>query len=224
MLYHGPSCNSKRHRGITPQRVRKMVMDPGDNYLTRLLREGEADRVEFKESLGGDARDKLRQAICSFANDLPGYGEIGVAYVGVRDDRTVIGTSVDDELLLTLANMKTDGNIVPPPTMSVRKLVVDGHEIAVVVVLPSDSPPVRLRGRAHIRVGTRQAIATEQDERILYERRRYMQIPFDIQPVLPATLRDLNVTLFQNEYLPQAFAPDVLEAKRPKCQGTTGSD
>ena len=92
-----------------------MVMDPGDNYLIDLLREGEADRVEFKESLGGDAREKLRQAICSFANDLPGYGQPGVAYVGVKDDRTVIGTSVDDESIRTLADMKTDGNILPPP-------------------------------------------------------------------------------------------------------------
>ena len=189
-----------------------MGMDPGDNYLIDLLREGEADRVEFKESLGGDAREKLRQAICSFANDLPGYGQPGVAYVGVKDDRTVIGTSVDDESIRTLADMKTDGNILPPPTITVRKLVVDGHEIAVVVVVPSDSPPVRLRGRVHIRVGARRAIATEQDERILYERRRFAQIPFDIQPVLSATLRDLNLPLFQNEYLPQAFAPDILDA------------
>ena len=189
-----------------------MVMDPGDNYLTNLLREGETDCVEFKESLAGDAREKIRQAICAFSNDLPGYGQPGVAYVGVKNDRTVIGTSVDDRLLQTLADMKTDGNIVPPPTMSVRKLVIDSHEIAVVVVLPSDSPPVRLRGRVHIRVGSRQAIATEQDERVLSERRRYAQIPFDIQPVLSASLEDLNLTFFQNNYLPQAFARDVLDA------------
>ena len=189
-----------------------MVMDPGDSYLIDLLREDEVDRVEFKESLGGDAREKLRQAICSFANDFPGYGQPGVAYVGVKDDRTVIGASVNDESLRALADMKTDGNIVPPPSMTVRKLDIDGHEISVVVVVPSDSPPVRLRGRVHIRVGARQAIATEQDERILYERRRYAQIPFDIQPVLSATLRDLNLPLFQNEYLPKAFASDILDA------------
>ena len=188
------------------------MMDPGDDYLIHLLREGEADRVEFKESLGGNAGEKIREAICSFANDLPGYGLQGVVYVGVRDDRTVIGTSVSDELLRTLADMKTNGNIVPPPSMTVRKWTVDGHDTAVVIVLPSDSPPVRLRGRTHIRVGSRQAIATEQDERILYERRRNASMPFDLQPVPTATLKDLNLSQFQTDYLPQAVAPDILDA------------
>ena len=93
-----------------------------------------------------------------------------------------------------------------------RKLTVDGRDVAAVVVLPSDSPPVRLRGRVHIRVGSRQGIATEQDERILYERRRNRNVPFDTQAVPSASLRDLNLAQFRDEYLPQAFAPDVLEA------------
>ena len=188
------------------------MMDPGDDYLMYLLQQGEADRVEFKESLGGDAPEKIRQALCSFANDLPGYGKPGVVYVGVKDDRTVIGTSVTDQLLRQLADMKTDGNILPPPSITVRKWTVEGQDVSVVIVLPSDSPPVRLRGRVHIRIGSRQAIATEQDERILYERRRNAQVPFDIEALPTATLRDLNLTQFQSEYLPQAFAPDILEA------------
>ena len=188
------------------------MMDPGDEYLLRLLQDGEQDRVEFKESLSGNAPGKIEEAICAFANDLPGYGKPGVVFLGVRDDRTVIGTNVTDQLLIRLANMKTDGNILPPPSMTVRKWTIESHDTAVVIVLPSDSPPVRLRGRVHIRVGSRQGIATEQDERILYERRRNRHVPFDIQAIPPATLSDLNLTQFQDEYLPNAFAPDVLEA------------
>ena len=189
-----------------------MVTTPDDPTLIQLLQEGEGERVEFKESLSGSAVQGIREAICAFANDLPGYGQPGVAFVGVRDDRAVIGIDVTDEMLLQLANMKTDGNTVPPPSLTVRKLTVDGRDVAAVVVLPSDSPPVRLRGRVHIRVGSRQGIATEQDERILYERRRYGNVPFDIQAVPSASLRDLNLPQFRDEYLPQAFAPDVLEA------------
>ena len=189
-----------------------MVTTPDDQTLIHLLREGEGERVEFKEFLGGSASQGIRDAICAFANDLPGYGQPGVAFVGVRDDRTVAGVDVTDEMLLQLADMKTDGNIVPPPSLTVRKLTVDGRDVAAVVVLPSDSPPVRLRGRVHIRVGSRQGIATEQDERILYERRRNRNVPFDTQAVPSASLRDLNLAQFRDEYLPQAFAPDVLEA------------
>jgi len=46
-----------------------------NHELEILLRSGESDRVERKASLA--ARDKIRQAICAFANDLPGYGRPG---------------------------------------------------------------------------------------------------------------------------------------------------
>ena len=184
----------------------------GNEDLIRLLNEGESDRVECKESLSGNAATKIREAICAFANDLPGYGKPGVVFVGVRNDRTVAGVTVTDELLRQLADMKTDGNIVPPPSMTVGKWAVDDKDVAVVTVQPSDSPPVRCRGRVEIRIGPRRGIATAQEERILNEKRRYGDIPFDIQPIHYATLGDLNLTQFENEYLNQAFAPDILEA------------
>jgi ATP-dependent DNA helicase RecG len=43
-----------------------------DSELETLLQNKESDRVEFKESYKGDAPEKVRQAICAFANDLPG--------------------------------------------------------------------------------------------------------------------------------------------------------
>lgn len=185
---------------------------PNDDELLRLLRGGESHRVEFKESLSGDAANRVREAACAFANDLPGDGLPGVAFVGVRDDGTPTGAPVTDELLRQLADVKTDGNIVPPPSLFVDKRALEGEEIAVMVVLPSDSPPVRYRGRIHVRTGSRRGAATEQDERILNERRRHGQRPFDLEPVPSSRLSDLSLTFFENEYLPQAFAPDVLEA------------
>ena len=113
--------------------------------LTHLLKEGESDRAEFKESLLSDNPTKVREAICAFANDLPGHGEPGVVFVGVRDDRTVAGLAVTDELLRQLADMKTDGNIVPPPSMTVTKLSICSEDVVVVMVQPSDSPPVRYK-------------------------------------------------------------------------------
>lgn len=183
-----------------------------DEDLISLLREGESDRVEFKESLKGSAPDAIREAVCAFSNDLPGHRKPGAVFVGVRNDGAFAGLTVTDELLIQLADMKTDGNIVPPPSMTVEKRIFCGNEIAVVLVQPSDSPPVRCRGRVHIRTGPRRDMATPQDERTLNERRRSQDIPFDIQPVHSAELDDLNMLLFQHEYLPHAFARDVLEA------------
>lgn len=180
--------------------------------LRQLLNQGESDRVEFKESLSGSAPDRIREAICAFANDLPDHRRPGIVFVGVRDDGSVAGLPITDELLRQLADMKTDGNIVPPPSLAVAKLPTPEGDIAAVIVPPSDSPPVRCRGRIQIRIGSSQRMATAQDERILNEKRRYRDIPFDLHPVPSATLRDLDLLRFEYEYLPQAFAPDILEA------------
>lgn len=180
--------------------------------LRQLLKQGESDRVEFKESLSGSAPDRIREAICAFANNLPDHRRPGIIFVGVRNDGSPAGLPITDELLRQLADMKTDGNIVPPPSLAVAKLPTPQGDIAAVLVPPSDSPPVRCRGRIQIRTGPRRGMATAQDERILNEKRRYRDIPFDLHPVPSATLRDLDLLRFEYEYLPQAFAPDILEA------------
>ena len=183
-----------------------------DKELLEIISDIESDRLECKESLSGDAPTKIREAICAFANDLPRHEELGFVFVGVRNDGTIKGLSVTDELLRQLADMKTDGNILPPPTLTVEKRVLDGNEVAVVTVQPSDSPPVKFKGVTHIRIGPRRGIATEQDERILNEKRRFGNLTFDLQPIPTSSVSDVNLTQFENEYLPQTFAPEILAA------------
>ena len=77
-------------------------------------------------------------------------------------------------------SLKGDGNIVPPPTLSIAKRRLSGADMAIVVVEPADSPPVRFKGRIHIRIGPRRGIATAQDEGILSEKRRHRDNPFDV--------------------------------------------
>jgi ATP-dependent DNA helicase RecG len=184
----------------------------GDAELEELLGDVESDRAERKESLQGDAPKKIRQAICAFANDLPDHRRPGVIFVGARDDGTSSGLSITDSLLLRLADMKSDGNIVPPLTMTVAKRRLRGADIAIVTVAPSDAPPVRFRGQIWIRTGPRRDIASAQDERILNEKRRHRDRPFDAQPVTSAKLTDLSRERFEREYLPSAVAPETLEA------------
>lgn len=54
-----------------------------DEALTALLDDIESDRVERKESVADG--DKIRQAICAFANDLPDHKQPGVLFIGVND-------------------------------------------------------------------------------------------------------------------------------------------
>ncbi len=183
-----------------------------DSELERFLNTLESDLVERKEAWSGDAPEKGRQAVCAFANDLADHRRPGVLFVGVKDDGSPSGLPVTDELLRTLADIKTDGQILPPPTLVVEKRTLRGADVAVVTVQPADAPPVRYRGRIWIRIGPRRGIATAQDERLLNERRRHRDLPFELQPVPSSTVADLNRRMFEEEYLPLAVARDVLAA------------
>lgn len=185
---------------------------PTDAELEALLAELESDRTERKSAWAGDAPDKCRQAVCAFANDLPGHGQPGVLFIGARDDGAPSGIEVTDQLLQTLADLRTDGKTVPPPTLFVEKRVLRGAPMAVVMVIPSDAPPVRYEGRIWVRIGPRRGMASPQDERILNERRRFRDQPFDTHPIAGCPLDELQRQVFENEYLPQAVARDVLEA------------
>lgn len=181
--------------------------------LEAMMIDLESDRAERKQSFQGDAPQKVREAVCAFANDLAGHGEPGVVLIGVHDKGTPMpGFVVTDELLRSLADIKTDGNIVPPPTLLVEKRLLQGGEVAVITVWPCDTPPARYKGRIHVRWGPRRGLATAQDERILNERRRHHDRPFDVQPVRDAELEDLDRLRFEQEYLPALVARDVLEA------------
>lgn len=183
-----------------------------DQELEVLLNDTESDLSERKKSFKGDTPKKARQAVCAFANDLPNHNQPGVLFIGAKDNGKTSGLQVTDQLLLSLADMKTDGNILPLPVLSVEKRILNDADIAVVTVMPSDMPPVKYAGRIWIRTGPRRSIANEQEERMLNEKRRYKNLPFDIYPVPSAEITDLSRVIFENEYLTAAFAADVLDA------------
>lgn len=183
-----------------------------DSELEALMADVESELVERKESLRGDAPTRIREAICAFANDLPDHRRAGVVFVGVRDDGTPAGLEITEQLLSQLADMKSDGNIVPPPTLSVRRVVLGGLAVAVMTVEPSTAPPVRYAGRIWIRVGPRRAVASAQDERRLNEKRRSLDVYFDAVAVPTAAIDDLDLRRFDEDYLPRAVSRDALDA------------
>ncbi len=84
----------------------------------------ESDRVERKERISRN-RDRVAQAICAFANDLPNHRAPGVVFVGIRDDGSCADLHVDDDLLLQLAAIRDDGNIQPLPDMTMQRTLPD---------------------------------------------------------------------------------------------------
>ena len=178
--------------------------------LEALMTDTESELVERKSVLAGSARERIREAICAFANDVQGHARPGVVFLGLEDDGSPSGMTISEQLLATLADMKTDGNILPQPTISVNRHVLPEGEVASITVWPSDSPPVRYGGRIWVRIGPRRGLASAQDERILNERRKRSDAHYDIMPVPGTRLEDLNLRRFEQDYLPAAFSREVL--------------
>lgn len=179
--------------------------------LLDLLTDIESDRVERTASTS--KTDKFGEAICAFANDLPGHGQPGYLLIGVHDDGMLSGLTVTDELLKNLAAIRSDGNVLPQPAMNVARFGLQGGDVALVEVLPSDLPPVRYKGRVWVRVGPRRGIANEQEERILSERRVAGARSFDAQPCREAGIRDIALGQF-DAYRREAIDPEIIAANQ----------
>jgi ATP-dependent DNA helicase RecG len=179
------------------------------NELIDLLANPETDRIE--RTVSTNKTDKFCEAICAFANDFPSHRLPGYLLIGVHDNGTLSGLTVTDELLKNLSAIRSEGNVLPQPAMAVAKFSLEGGDVAVVEVLPSDLPPVRYKGRVHIRVGPRKAIANEQDERILSERRVALARSFDARACSEATIDDIALGQF-DAYRREAVDPETIAA------------
>ena len=178
-------------------------------HLQKILLDTESYHIE--KTVATDNMDKFSQAICAFSNDVADSKKKGYLLIGVRDNGELAGLQVDDKLLLQISNIRTDGNILPQPVMTVEKFSFAQGDVLVVEVTPSQVPPVRYRGRIWVRVGPRKSIATEAEEKLLTERRLSNIRTFDAMPCLGTTLEDLDITLFKKEYLSKAVAEDILQ-------------
>lgn len=66
------------------------------------------------------------------------------------------------------------------------------------------------RPSAHPRTTCR-VTASEQEEQALIEQRRLRNLPWDLQPIDAASIRDLDLDVFRHKYLPAAVAADILQ-------------
>lgn len=178
--------------------------------IQELLHSTETYRVERTTSTGD--MDKFQEAICAFANDLPNSRKNGYLILGAYDNGELSGLKVTDDLLKKIAAIRSNGNILPIPVMSVDRFQFPEGDLLVAEVSPSDLPPVRYRGRTFIRIGPRRDIATEAEERILAERRMSFMATFDTMPCLAAKLNDVNTDLLRTKYLIPLLGNELVES------------
>ena len=176
--------------------------------LFEIIASDESYRIELTTSTTDMA--KFQEAICAFANDMPGSKKKGYLLLGVQNDGTIDGLKVDDALMKRISAIRSDGNILPLPVMSTEKVVTEKGDVLVVEVTPSFDTPVRYRGRTFIRIGPRRDIANAEEERILAERCAASLPTFDTHPCREAKLEDIDIDTIAKEYLPKAIDTETL--------------
>ena len=180
-----------------------------EDKVRELLTNMESDRIVRTVSV---REDKLGPAVCAFANDFPNHKQPGYILLGVKDDGSLAGMTWTDPELQKIGGVKTNGNVLPQPSLLVSPVFrFPEGEVVVVEVKPSLYPPVRYDGRCWIRIGARKDKATVEEERMLTERRSSLAKTFDTQPCFGASLDDLNIDLFNTFYLPKAIDAETLE-------------
>ncbi|MFF0574090.1 ATP-binding protein [Streptosporangium saharense] len=177
--------------------------------LADVLGDQESTVLEFKES-ANDGK-KIGQAICALANDLCDRGG-GDLLIGVdKHGRPLADLRTFDSDLLKVTEHRDSGKVLPRPSMTVEKATFKGQTIIRVKVKATTAPPIRYDGVVWVRPGPTTRRANAEDERILAERRRVADGPFDARPVPGRTLADLDLRLFRSTYLPSEVAPEVIE-------------
>lgn len=91
-----------------------------EEELHNLISCDESYRIERTVSTSN--MDKFQEAICAFANDLPGKRKKGYLLIGVTDDGQICGLTVDDALTKRISGIRSDGNILPLPVMNTEKV------------------------------------------------------------------------------------------------------
>jgi len=107
--------------------------------LIQLIKQGESEEIEFKKTVTVD----LGKDIVAFANTNGGK-----ILIGIGDDGSIIGTSKDAEQRISDILM----TIVPPISVKIRSLSIDGKKI-VIVFVPRSTKIHTFRNVAYIRVG-----------------------------------------------------------------------
>ena len=176
--------------------------------ISQLLTDLESDRIE--RTVSTNNTDKFSEAICAFSNDYPNNNQTGYLLIGVKDNGELSGLQVTDKLLLDLASIRTNGNILPQPALIIKKYSFPKGDVAVVAVQPAVHPPVRYKGKVWIRTGPSKAVANETEEKRLIEKRTATAKTFDALPCWNATIDDLNLTLFKNDYIQKAIDEETL--------------
>lgn len=148
--------------------------------IFRLIRRGESETVEFKQSFGRETLETL----CAFANT-----EGGVILIGVNDAGVVTGSQASKTALRDWANQIGQGTGLHP---SIQAAVLSGKVVIVIRVPENHIKPVLFQGRSYKRSGsTTRQMGVEEIAGAALSR---VGVTWDSVPETRAGLSDISIS------------------------------
>lgn len=97
-----------------------------EEKVKALLADMESDLIERTTSI---KESKLGPAVCALSNDFPNHKQAGYILLGVGDDGRLAGMTWTDEALQAIGNVKTNGNVLPQPSLVVSPIFKFPHHL-----------------------------------------------------------------------------------------------
>lgn len=141
---------------------------------------------------------------------FPAMDRKGYLMIGAQDNGKLNGLKVVEWLLLKIANIRTDGNILPQPLITVENSLLR----QVIYLLPKYNLLNFLRfvtGDVFgFELALERVLLQKQKKKYWTERRLSNVRTFDAKPCLGTSLQDLDISLIKKEFLSKAVAEDIL--------------
>ena len=139
-----------------------------EDYLKRLIAEGEHERQDFKYEVS-DAR-KIARSLSAFANTSGGR-----LLVGVKDNGRIAGIDSDEEYYMVQAAAEVC--CTPVPNVEMQAVTAAGKTVLIATVHEADDKPVRVidadgRRTAYVRRADENVLASPVHIRVWEQQRR----------------------------------------------------
>ena len=159
-------------------------MNLSEKELSRLIKQGENESVEFKSSRVRP--ESLSREIVAFANTNG-----GTLIIGIEDDGFIAGVSLKKNFEEWVANV-TRNNVVPAINIKTSKIEVNKKKL-IVLSIPKgvDRPYQTIEDKYYLRVGSTNRTATKSELLRLFQASGVFH--YDLTPVKNTSIKSLNL-------------------------------
>ena len=154
-----------------------------EQLIKNLIKQGESDQLEFKESV---RKEDIAKVLCAFLN-----AEGGTILIGVQDGGKVIGINDADKQESELKNYLFR-SIIPEAPITISTEIIGNKTILLAKVWNGSKPPYVFNGAIYYRKKAQTVKATSSDISKLIVERQKTELHWERQPALGIGLEDLD--------------------------------